>query len=233
MYIMKALIFRAMGDYARFRCPYTTTSALTYTVMHPIAIKGLIGAVMGIEYNDLYDYTKDMKIAIEVLKPINKDTQSFNLVPQTHGNGAPSFQSRVEFLRNVDYRIYLSYVSDSKIDIGKQLLKIKEVLINREYIFTPYLGASEHIAKLEYEDIKDVENVSTIQTIYINSVFPKELLLIEENQNINICLDRIPIKNIKTREYIEYKKVAFTANGILAAKKDNVFRVGESNVYFF
>ena len=27
---MKALIFRAIGEFARFRCPYTTTSAITY-----------------------------------------------------------------------------------------------------------------------------------------------------------------------------------------------------------
>ena len=43
---MKALIFKATGDFARFRCSYTTTSALTYSVIHPIAVKGLIGAII-------------------------------------------------------------------------------------------------------------------------------------------------------------------------------------------
>lgn len=230
---MKALIFRAWGDYARFRCPYTTTSALTYTVMHPIAIKGLIGAVMGIDYNDLYDYTKDMKIAIEVLKPLKKDTQSFNLVPQTHGNGAPSFQSRVEFLRNVDYRIYLTYKNEGNLEKQRELTKIKEVLLNRNYTFTPYLGASEHIAKLEFEGIKEIEEITSKEIVYINSVCPKELINIEQNDYINICLDRIPVKNEKTREYIEYRKIAFVPNGKLEAKRNGFFKVGEANVYFF
>ena len=102
---MKALIFKATGDFARFRCSYTTTSALTYSVIHPIAVKGLIGAIMGIDYAELFEYTKGMKIAIEVLNPLKKDTQSFNLVPQSGGNGAATFPSRVEFLRDVSYRI--------------------------------------------------------------------------------------------------------------------------------
>jgi len=230
---MKTLIFRVRGDYARFRCPYTTTSALTYTVMHPIAVKGLIGAVMGIDYNDLYEYTKDMKIAIEVLKPIKKDTQSFNLIPQTHGNGAASFQSRVEFLRDVDYRIYLTYSNESEPGREEELIKIKSVLLSREYIFTPYLGASEHIAKLEFEDINEIEDPDLTENLQIKSIFPKESIKIEENSDVNICLDRIPVKNEKSREYIEYKKVAFVPCGSAAGCNDGIFKVGESNVYFF
>ncbi|MBM6861063.1 type I-B CRISPR-associated protein Cas5, partial [Clostridium saudiense] len=120
---MKALIFTAKGDYARFRCPYTTTSALTYTVMHPIAIKGLIGAIMGVDYSELYEYTKNFKIAVEVINDIKKDTQSFNLIPQTKNNGSPTFPSRVEFLRDVKYRIYL-------IDEDDKLEEIKNVLVD-------------------------------------------------------------------------------------------------------
>ncbi|WP_186431021.1 type I-B CRISPR-associated protein Cas5b [Clostridium sp. BSD9I1] len=230
---MKALIFRAWGDFARFRCPYTTTSALTYTLIHPIAVKGLIGAIMGIDYSDLYNYTQNMKIAVEVLKPIKKDTQSFNLVPQSHGNGAPSFQSRVEFLRDVDYRIYLTYKDEMQIEGEEELIKIKDVLVNRSYTFTPYLGASEHIAKLQFEDIKHIENIASKETILINSVFPKELIKIEDNVDMNICIDRIPVKNEKTREYMEYTKVAFVTNGSIAGKSEGIVKVGESNVYFF
>lgn len=222
---MKALVFKASGDYARFRCPYTTTSALTYTVMHPIAIKGLIGAIVGIDYSDLYKYTENMKIGIEVLKPIRKDTQSFNLVPQTKGNGAPNFQSRIEFLRDVSYRIYI-------IDDEEKLNYISEVLRNRNYIFTPYLGASEHIAKLEFEALEEAKNVNE-DNIEVNTIIPKEVIVLDENKNINLCLDRIPIKNQKNREYIKYEKVAFVPNGKISTTSNEILKVGESNVYFF
>ncbi|WP_346930179.1 type I-B CRISPR-associated protein Cas5b [Clostridium sp.] len=222
---MKALVFRASGDFARFRCPYTTTSALTYTVMHPIAIKGLIGAIMGIDYENLYEYTKEMKIAIEVLKPIKKDTQSFNLIPQTGGNDSPTFPSRIEFLRDVWYRIYV-------MDSNEKLNEIKRVLLNRNYTFTPYLGASEHIAKLQFEGIEEATKVSE-EIGVVNCVVPKEEIILEKNQDIQLCLDRIPIRNEINREYIKYEKVVFVPGGRMIVKLSNVLKVGESNVYFF
>jgi CRISPR-associated protein Cas5h len=222
---MKALVFKASGDYARFRCPYTTTSALTYTVMHPIAIKGLLGAIMGIDYLNLYEYTQNMKIGIEVIKPIRKDIQSFNLVPQTKNNGAPNFQSRIEFLRDVSYKIYI-------IDDDEKLRTISDVLINRNYIFTPYLGASEHIAKLEFESLEDTKNIYE-DNIKVSTVVPKEVIILDECENIKVCLDRIPIKNKKNREYVKYEKVAFVPNGEITTNSNEILKVGESNVYFF
>ncbi|MGL5150978.1 MAG: type I-B CRISPR-associated protein Cas5b, partial [Clostridium sp.] len=131
---MKVLTFTVKGDFARFRIPYTTTSALSYSLIHPIAIKGLIGAIMGIDYKDLFEYTEGMEVGIQVLNPLNKDTQSFNLVPQTGANNSPNFQSRVEFLRNVKYRIFLSSTDE-------KLKKIENVMKERSFQFTPYLGA--------------------------------------------------------------------------------------------
>ena len=52
---MKSIVFKVRGDYARFRKSYTTTSALTYLVMHPVAIRGMIGAILGIDKSQLYE----------------------------------------------------------------------------------------------------------------------------------------------------------------------------------
>lgn len=222
---MRALTFKASGDYARFRCPYTTTSALTYTVIHPIAVKGMIGAIMGSDYSNLYEYTNDMKIGIEVLKNVKKDTQSFNLISQTNNNNSPNFQSRVEFLRDVSYRIYLS-CEDSKLD------EIAEVLKSKEFTFTPYLGASEHIVKLEFESVEVMESINE-EYIYASSIIPKKIVNIDELNDISLNLDRIPVKNSKNREYKEYIKIAFAPNEKINVKCYNMYKVGESNVYFF
>ncbi len=222
---MKALIFRAIGEFARFRCPYTTTSALTYTIIHPIAIKGLIGAIMGIEYNDLYEYTKNMKIGIQVLKPVKKDTQSFNLIPQVKNNGSANFQTRVEFLRDVDYRIFIT-------DEEKKLESIKNTLKSREYIFTPYLGASEHIAKLIYENIEEINDIDINLEVSTDTAIPRENFVIH-NEETTIYLDRIPIENKKTREYSKYEKIVFTSNKKINTNSKKIKKVGEYNVYFF
>lgn len=217
---MKTLVFTAKGQYARFRCPYTTTSALTFLTIHPIAVRGIIGAIMGIDYSELYEYTKDMKIGIEVLNAVYKDTQSFNLIAQNNNNGAANFQSRIQFLRDVKYRIY---IQDAKVDA------IAEILQSREYGFTPYLGCSEYIAKLEFEGLLEG---TTNYSSTVNTVISKDLIKVEDCEDINIYTDRIPVKNKEDREYTEYLDIAFASNHVLPIKETELVTVGEKNVFF-
>jgi CRISPR-associated protein Cas5h len=227
---MKTLVFTVEGKYARFRCAHTTTSALSYTVFHPIAIKGLIGAIMGIDYKELYNYTTNMRIGIQVLKPVYKDMQSFNLVPQSGGNGAARFQSRVEFLRDVKYRIFLS-------DDEEKLKEIEKVLNSHQYVFTPYLGCSEHIAKLNFEtlcetvliDVSNTKNESTC----VDSVIPKNNLVFNEEDEFKLYMDRIPIKNDKNREYIEYSKIVFSSSEQIQVKDCDIYAVDKYKVFMF
>ena len=217
---MKTLVFTARGQYARFRCPYTTTSALTFLTIHPIAVRGMIGAIMGIEYNQLYDYTKYMKIAIEVLNPVYTDTQAFNLIAQKNNNGAANFQSRIQFLRDVHYRIYLQ---DCKVDL------IAKTIQSRRFCFTPYLGCSEHIAKIEFERMSIGEKIKSHS---VSTMIPKEYINLEESENIKLYSDRIPVKNKEDREYTEYSNVIFSTTDSLHIKTTDLIKVGEKNVFF-
>jgi len=190
--------------------------------MHPIAIKGMIAALMGIEYENLYDYTANMRIAIQVLNPVHKDMQSFNLIAQANNNKAPSFQSRVEFLRDVKYRIFIT-------DDEKKLLELKNVMKSHEFIFTPYLGCSEHIAKIMYEDILESRLINNGQ--FADTIVPAENVQIDENTDFTIYADRIPVGNNRDREYTEYLKVMFS-NQRLVVRGLILSRVGEYYVFF-
>lgn len=220
--IMKCLVFTAESTYARFRRPCTTTSALTFSVIHPIAVKGMVAALMGVGYEDYYKYISNMKIAIQVINPVYKDMQSFNLIAQASNNNAPSFQSRVEFLRDVKYRLFI-------LDNEDKLVNIKHTMENHNYIFTPYLGCSEHIANIKFEGIYEVKK---IEDRFVNTVVPKENVEIDESGDIIIYADRIPIRNNENREYIEYTKVLFS-NNMLFINESSAYKVGEYNVFFF
>ncbi|SHH49034.1 MULTISPECIES: type I-B CRISPR-associated protein Cas5b [Tepidibacter] len=222
---MKSLIFTAKSSFARFRCPHTTTSALTFSTIHPVAVRGLIGAVVGIDYKDLYEYSNDIKIGIQVLNKVYKDTQSFNLIPQvTTNKKSPTFISRIQFLRDVKYRIFLSTGEE-------KLNQIENILKSKEYVFTPYLGCSEHIAKLEYEKTVDIEN---IEENYTHTLVPKDYIEFDFDNEFEFYVDRIPTKNNKEREYIEYENIVFSPNNIINIKNKTLFKkVGEYNVFFF
>ncbi|NLG82003.1 MAG: type I-B CRISPR-associated protein Cas5 [Bacilli bacterium] len=222
---MKGVVFTVTGSYARFRRPYTTTSALTFTLIHPIALKGLIGSLLGIDYNDLYNYTNDLRIGIQVLNPVYKDMQSFNLNAITGNNNARNFQSTVEFLRDVKYRVFVSG-DESK------LKQVENVLSDNSFRFTPYLGNSEHIAKVRYEGsynlLKSKENLC-------HSVLPKDNIIIDVHDQLDIYLDRIPVQNDISREYTKYQYVGYTVNNQVLKTTGNpdIYHIGDYYVYLF
>ena len=153
---MKCLVFKVRGDYARFRKSYTTTSALTYLLIHPVAVRGLIGAMLGIDREKLYEKTKDIEVAIQVVNQVRKDMQSFNLVNMKPNDKIFRFPSNIEFLRNVEYRIFIKAED-------KTLYEVDNCIKQGEYIFTPYLGSSEHIAKIDYEGIYNCEKLRSLE----------------------------------------------------------------------
>lgn len=220
---MKSIVFTAQGMYARFRCPYTTTSALTYLTIHPVAVKGLIGAVMGVEYSNLYNYSDGMRIGIQVLNPVCKDMQSFNLIAMTSNNGAANFQSRIQFLRDVKYRIF---VSDNEEKLGR----IEDVLKTGNYVFTPYLGCSEHVAKIEYEGTYVTEEDSGEIS---HTITPKAFVVVEDDKAFDMYFDKIPINNSPEREYMDYKEIVFIPGKKMRVSRCNLYKVGEYSVFYF
>ena len=223
---MKCLVFKVRGDYARFRKSYTTTSALTYLLIHPVAVRGLIGAVLGINREELYEKTKDIKVAVQVINEIKKDMQSFNLINMKSSDKIFRFPSNVEFLRDVEYRLFIK--SDENI-----ISEIEKSLKQGEFVFTPYLGASEHIAKIEYEGVYNCEKLPNGNHQVISAVDLESNTIDFGDDDIMLTTDNIPIDNDKNREYIKYKKVIFaTDENKISVNTDNCYKVGEYNVVF-
>lgn len=223
---MKCLVFKVRGDYARFRKSYTTTSALTYLLIHPVAVRGLIGAVLGINREELYEKTKDIKVAVQVINEIKKDMQSFNLINMKSSDKIFRFPSNVEFLRDVKYRIFIK--ADENI-----ISELEKSLKQGEFVFTPYLGASEHIAKIEYEGVYNCEKLPNGNHQVISAVDLESNTIDFGDDDIMLTTDNIPIDNDKNREYIKYKKVIFaTDENKISVNTDNCYKVGEYNVVF-
>lgn len=220
---MKSVVFSAKSDYGRFRKPYTTTSALTFLCIHPVAAKGLIGALMGIDKSNLYEETKDLKLGIEVLGEINKDLQSVKLLSLK--NGMFHFPSNIEFLRYPNYRFYVMW-NESKLN------ELNDKLILGNWEFTPYLGVSEAIAKINYEGMFEVSKLN--KTDFVNTLLPSKYILPKINSDTKMYSDKVPVKNNSKREYVEYEKIVFAEKTPLYGEiSTDIYQIGERNVYFF
>lgn len=224
---MDCIVFRARSKYAKFKKAYTTTSTLTHLFIPPTAVRGMIGAILGIDRVDLYKYTNEIEVAIQVLSEVNKDTQSFNFITMKK-NEKKSFcyQSYTEFLRNVEYRIFIKSSDDTI------MTKLENVLKNEDYFYTPYLGGTEHSCKLIYEGRYPCEKQQEGK-YEVCTAFNKESSKKITFKNVIIYSDNIPVKNNSTREYIKYKKVYFPINEeVVEVYSDNIYKVGGKYIEF-
>ena len=226
--LMDCLVFRAKSGYAKFRKPYTTTSALTFLCIHPPAVKGLIGAVMGIDKTEIYRNTMGLKIGIQVLSPVRKDMQVLKLVSMKAEKDLFNFPVNAEFLRDPEYRIFVSWFPD-KLD------ELEERLKNQNPVFTPYLGVSEYIAKLIYENRCNVKTVDGADRV--ESIIPTRFIKVQHSE-YQIFTDNIPVCNNEKREYTSYEKVLFAFKegnpcSLKGNLKRDVYKVDENNIFFF
>ena len=84
---MKTLVFDICGDYGHFKKFYTTSSPLTFCFPPPPTVRGMLGAIIGvdkIEYLNIFSH-KDCRIAIRILSPVKKTRIGINHI-NTKGN---------------------------------------------------------------------------------------------------------------------------------------------------
>lgn len=226
---MECVKFSASCDYGHFRKPYTTTSTISFFSIHPVAVRGMIGAITGIDRKNLYDQTKNLRIGIKVLNPLIKVTQNLKLLTMKTNNGKNglfNFPSNFEFIRNPNYEIYV-FGDDKLINDLESRLK------NHNPVFTPCMGISEFITKVRFIGKYKIEEYSGNE-VYGLSPFNYETV----NNNYDFFIDSIPVENNKNREYTKYiKSIMYFKDGISAQFKmndySNVFKIGDENVYFF
>ena len=225
---MDCLRLRAKSAYGQFRKPYTTTSALTFLCIHPIAVKGLVGAVLGISRSVLHESTSNMKVGIRVLSPVRKDMQTIKLITMK-SEKMFNFPANAEFLRDLEYELFIAWDSD-KLD------ELETKLVSRTPVFTPCLGVTEHVAKLDFVDRSDAVAIQGADVV--DSVVPTQLLGNVQFSDYDIFIDDIPVVNNEKREYTKYEKVVFAFKegkncGLKGAISGDVFKVGDSNIFFF
>ncbi|HOA56293.1 MAG TPA: CRISPR-associated protein Cas5, partial [Clostridiales bacterium] len=78
---MKVLCFRFFGDFGHFRPYYTTTSPVTYSLMPPTAIMGVIGTILGLEKDKYYKILQEAgtRIGVGIVSPVRKKNIGINL----------------------------------------------------------------------------------------------------------------------------------------------------------
>jgi CRISPR-associated protein Cas5h len=218
----QVIVFDIWASFAYFRKPYTTTTALTFNFIPRSTIEGVIGAILGISYCDLFSRLANSKIGLGILAEIRKipfsTMHTHSDFWQTMGEYIESrptekkkdFNARInmELLVNPKYRIYFSQPN------GYQK-KLEYMLKNHQTVFTPYLGTSTMIANFKYVNTfdctlsnKQIANVSSI--IPFSSEIPN---MIVEKDKFYAIEQNIPGRINQSRELLSSYSALYSSEG--------------------
>jgi len=181
----KLLIFDIKGPVAHFRKFYTNSSSLSYTFPPRTTITGLIAGMLGRSRDSYYEElsSKQCKIAISVKTSLRKVMQTVNYI-RTKSLGelnlsAGHTQVPLEILlpsqgsEELKYRIY--FYHNNKI-----MWDLKEILKSGEFVYPPYLGISEFLAKVNFVDFIKRKHISK----FSNSKVPVEIATVVNVEQI-------------------------------------------------
>ena len=216
---MKPLVFDVFGDYGHFRKYYTTSSPLTFSFPPPPTVKGMLGAIAGIdkkEYLKVFS-EENCKVAIRILNPIKKIRLGLNLIntkgnywiPYKAKNHEARTQVKTEFVKDAAYRIYFMHKDNDLFE------DIVEKIKNRRNVYTLSLGLSEMIADYKFIGVYEAEEIENAE-VDILSVLPFQSIVEDKiyfENGKKYFKEKIPAGMNEDRVVLSYEDVLYEVNG--------------------
>jgi CRISPR-associated protein Cas5h len=239
---MRTLMFDLWGEWGHFRKYYSTSSPLTFSVIPPTAVFGVLGAILGLE-NDENQYLKTLReantrVGVGIRNPVKKSMFGLNLintkgkvwVPKRRKEGART-QIRTEFLRDPAFRLYVS-MNDR--DLYKEL--VQRVKGHRPY-YTVCLGLSELLANFSYVGEIDASKQSTVgKTVEVQSIIPMECVRkngVPFAPGKRYKKERMPLSMDENRVVTSYGECLFETQGTNIAADVDFYWEGDGHRFVF
>ncbi len=153
---MKVLSFMMHGRFAHFCSPYTNVYRLTQPCPTKTAIMGFVGAVLGIEKDDLSLYSI-IQCGVEICGEYRTISMPYLTRQGFPGSSANRESSRtsVEVIVNPNFLIYIAGENET-------LTELQRLTKKHEPIFTPCLGLAQFIASTDF-NVSKIEESEMIE----------------------------------------------------------------------
>lgn len=247
----KVVVFEASGAFAHFKRFYTTSSPTSYALPPRTALQGMIGAILGYSREEYLQRLEALQVAVSLQVPVKRIRFGTNWINTKSSYGdipmsrwqltvgsrekpqAPRLPVRIEFLKDVRYRIYVNHPDVELLDTLETMLQ------NNRAVYTPCLGLSECIAELSYLHTNRIAGETTGEVREHVSAVPSELLVsngfsLSDNLGAQIFKERLPSVMHPDRSVSMYREVIFEAMGKplhLRTHGASVLETGETIAY--
>lgn len=148
---MKAFQILISGNWGHFKRPETNNNPLTHDLITKTALIGLIGAVLGIERNEMKSLfpqlSEDLLYGVQLLEQVKKVSWGFTSRKAINPTepGSPKY---FEFLKNPKFKVTIALNDEKSLHEFDQFLSAVK---NEESIYTPVLGWHNCPANLRLE----------------------------------------------------------------------------------
>jgi len=223
---MKAILFDIWGDWAHFKKFYTTASPITFHFPPITAVKGIIGAILGLGKDPADDhfYIRELEglwCAVQIVRPIKTFRMGYNWIETKKAkylSRIPSekgrYQTVIETVKDPHYRIYAAFPENTEL-----FNRLSQLLQQHKSVYTPYLGISEHLANFRFVAEREAVQKYADAFIPIHSIVSVENL--KRNGQLAIQIkeghayqrDRIPVAMNAERMVTRYESVIYEMNG--------------------
>jgi CRISPR-associated protein Cas5 subtype I-B len=146
---LPALMLRISGRWAHFKKPETNNNPLTHDFITKTALLGLIGAVLGVERQQMRalfpQWSEDLLYGVQVLGTVKKESWSFTMREVANQNNkAPR---PMELLKSPDFLVALA----SRNGRSDEALQRFASFVEKSFAcYTPVLGLHNCAAELEF-----------------------------------------------------------------------------------
>ncbi|NPV87967.1 type I-B CRISPR-associated protein Cas5 [Coprothermobacteraceae bacterium] len=205
---MAVVVFDLWGDFGLFRKFYTNTSMLTYPFPPPTAVRGIVGAILGLRRNEYVRALEKMECAISILNPVRKTRSTLNYIntkDRSFDLRGGRTQIPCELIRDAYFRIYVKGLSPLLED------ELVKYLSEHRCFFVPYLGMSEFLANFRFVD--RVEEQEGFGEAEVASVVPLAKADIILKPGLRLAKERIPVSIDENRSVTQYADVVYEETG--------------------
>lgn len=149
---MQCFTFHITGRWAQFRKPETNNNPLTHDFITKTALIGLIGAVLGIERNEMRPLfptlSDDLLYGVQVNGVVKKESWAFTMRNANQPNNpAEKAPRQMEFLRDPDFTVVLALQDKRSSEV---FMRFASAVHEEEACYTPVLGLHNCPAELAW-----------------------------------------------------------------------------------